>query len=806
MAVNALGAEHSFTVYGAPGDYFTYTFVSAGILSMDDLMVWTGQEWQRASLHDNWPGQVGPDGTAEILVMSQAPGKFYMDVTFGQPGLAAGLVGTQSDPYGRTPVTIKVSKAYAELTGFRVINPTDINPITQDPAHPDTHTVTVQALGEFPVKYSSVVPSNPPPEGGEYVLIGGILFVKDAPVANVNVDWKVSWTDQVVNRVYQSSYVDGGPGLTNNFAPGTPPFFFTASSLTDENGYASLTYRLDWNGVGTPTVGTCTLHFSCISDSIQATAGYGIDVLDAQYGTITATASKEWRDYSFKLLKYDFNTPPNGIPGAKFYLKRLDLTGTPTYVPPVGNAWIVVPGDPPGVVTTDTFGAAIWYHLPYGTYGLFEYSVPDPYLAKTGTLLYTFTVNENSPYWCNPTGDKQIVHEERNFLKPTQVQFYKIGYCFVRLSGVQFVATNLDTLQEFPATSATDGKVSFSGLTYSAYPGAKTWYKVHEISAPSPYYQVNDFYFYLDEKGVWNDKFYDKPDLPPNSIEVWPRISHPELGGTAQHWVVDPKIGLVLSLSPTSQTVLVNNNATLTAKATLSGVAQQGVWIDFFVNGVWMEGKFTDASGQATFTYTNATPGVDTILAKSNVYEAQAQVVWAAPPQATVTFNLVQGWNMVTPGVTSAKTAAQIFGANFVHAYHWDPTLPGPDGSLGGWLFCDNQALVPGLGYWVRMSAASTVALSGTPVASPVTQAISKGWDQIGNPFETDLSVANVKIVQGTTEKSLADAKAAGWIGNAYSWNGTSYDTLDYSTGTLPAGKGFWLRVLVDGLSIKFTK
>jgi len=426
-------------------------------------------------------------------------------------------------------------------------------------------------------------------------------------------------------------------------------------------------------------------------------------------------------------------------------------------------------------------------------------------LVKTGTL-FDFVVDQNAPYWCNPNGEKQIVHEERNFKQPATIIFYKIGYCFARLANVTFEATNLDTGVTYTATSAADGKVIFTGLDYNGYPGSETWYKVHEVSAPSPYYPVNDFYFFLDDKGNWNDTFYDKPAVPPDSVVVWPKISHPELGGTEQHWVVDPKIGLVLSLTPTSQTVMINDNATLTAKATLSGVAQQGVWVDFYVNGEWKTGKFTNASGEAAFTYTKAAPGVDTVLARSNVYETQAQVIWTAPPEATVNFHTVIGWNMVTPGVISTKTAAQIFGANFVHAYHWDPTLPGPDGSLGGWLFCDNQALVPGLGYWVRMSAAADVTLSGVPVTSPVTKALDKGWSQIGNPFEISLSVANVKIVQGTTEKSLADAKAAGWIGYAYSWNGTSYDTLDYSTGTLPAGKGFWLRVLVDGLSIKFTK
>jgi len=325
------------------------------------------------------------------------------------------------------------------------------------------------------------------------------------------------------------------------------------------------------------------------------------------------------------------------------------------------------------------------------------------------------TIDQDQPvYWC-ATPTKIITHYLENTISPTQVYFYKLNDCWSVLPGAVFQATNLDTSEVFgPFTSDEFGKVVLEDLTFDPVWGAR--YMVEEIEAPEGFFPVVPFYFYLDENGVWDDKFYDEW-----YDEVYPRVAHTE-NGVIQHWVKDPSQG---------------------------------------------------------------TPPVTPV---------------------TVTFNLVQGWNMVTPGVISDKTAKEIFGANFVHAYHWDPLIPGPDGSLGGWLFVDNQTLVPGWGYWVRMSGAATVTLSGAPVSSPVTMEINKPWEQIGNPFATDLSVANVKIIKGGVEKSLADAKAAGWIYNAYSWNGTSYDTLDYSTGTLPAGKGFWLRVLVDDLSIKYTK
>ncbi len=751
--VNALGAQHTFYLWGAPGDTVQFILTSAGALSMDDLFYRTITDspgyWHRASEHCTGSVTLDQYGKGEIIVMSQAPGKLFLDVTFS-PLVGKGLVllsNDGSDPYGRTTgITIKASKSFAQLTGFDITPPTAINPITQV-ATWDVHTITAVALGEFPVKPSLVVPPVDPPEGGKYVLESGVLWVKDAPVAGVKVDWEVLWdycadgvtVDVFADRLLDLTYLDGGE--TDSFHQDGDPLTVThwlhASSVTDGAGMAYLTYHMNYWGKGEAT--TCTYHFQCLVDNITVTGGYGIPALDDEYGKISKTAEKDWRDYGFKIYKYHDNTqdPNNYIGGAKFFLRRLDLPGTPTYVPPMpanhpwviggftepvedpngpGNAALVDPADPPGVVTTFSDGpekgAAIWYHLPYGEYGLYEYSVPPPWAPLSGCL-DTFTIDEKQPvYWC-ATPTKIITHYIENTISPAQVYFYKLNDCWSVLPGAVFQATNLDNYVVFgPFTSDAFGKVVLEDLTFDPVWG--TWYKVEEIEAPAGFFPVVPFYFCLDKNGVWDDKFYDAI----YGNEVYPKIAHPE-NGAVQHWVKDPSQG--------------------------------------------------------------TTP-------------------------ASVTFNLLQGWNMVTPGIISDKTAAQIFGPNFVHAYHWDPTLPGPDGSLGGWLFCDNAALIPGWGYWVRMSGAADVTLSGAVVASPVTKAIYKAWEQIGNPFETALSVANVKIVQGATEKSLADAKTAGWIGNAYSWNGTSYDTLDYSTGTLPVGKGLWLRVLVDGLSIKYTK
>jgi uncharacterized protein YfaT (DUF1175 family) len=159
----------------------------------------------------------------------------------------------------------------------------------------------------------------------------------------------------------------------------------------------------------------------------------------------------------------------------------------------------------------------------------------------------------------------------------------------------------------------------------------------------------------------------------------------------------------------------------------------------------------------------------------------------------------------VTPGVSSSKTAAELFGPNLLGVFHWDPTMPGPEGS-GGYLVCTNQTLVPGWGYWVKMSAAYVADMTGTAVASPKTMALNKGWEQIGNPFEVDIAVSKVSITKNFVTKSLAEAYAAGWISPLFSYDGSAYQILDLTSGVLHKGQGFWVRVLVDGCSITYTR
>jgi hypothetical protein len=114
------------------------------------------------------------------------------------------------------------------------------------------------------------------------------------------------------------------------------------------------------------------------------------------------------------------------------------------------------------------------------------------------------------------------------------------------------------------------------------------------------------------------------------------------------------------------------------------------------------------------------------------------------------------------------------------------------------------QSFLPGQGYWVKMSMDKEVLLTGELSQTPFEIDLSYGWNQIGNPFEYSFSASDVLVQHGSDIKTLAEAKTAGWIGNSYVWDGTSYQVLDYTSGTFDVGAGIWLRAKVSGLTLIF--
>ena len=889
METNLIGEIHTITVYGFPGDPIPILSKITGYPDLANVMT-------VSTTSGNFP----PNGMAEFQFKCKIPGTYFFDFQ----GVTHYINGKWSET--TTTYTIEVKKHWAEMTSITVTPTLKINALTLTDA--DTHEVSATVLGEYPLWPGVTVPPVPPPLGGHYVVVADVIWVVDAPISGVPVTFEVT---------------------TSNAAFTPVPDEETA--YTDSNGVATFSYTLAYNS-GTPTFHVCE-----ITDSIKVTANYGDPLIAAEKGSFSQTVEKKWRDHAFKVIKYDKTNPDKLLPGAKLFLRYVSdplktiTTTTPTYIPPTNDHASVYPSIPPvpGVVTTDTNGAAIWYHLPYGKYALYEYAAPTGYNPiPISDEIMEFVVSEDSPYWCGPDPKMVIFSLDNTPTTPTipvtptgTVQFNKITYCYQYLIGAKFQAENLTTSATYPATSiAPNGLVKWTNLPATNSPSDKdTWYKVTEISVPSTDVKLVDpFFFRLDTSGNWDDTFYAAPST--TATKVWPLATYEALppahyvinpksvdgaypayftilpassslvlpGNTTQNLTVKvldqtlaPMVGKTVNLSTDFGTLsapsvvtgadgtapfsisttikgagtanitgtIVLPHQTYNASATVNwtrstpvittvtlqpssvtltlpgqksqsflvtvldqygdGMAGQvvNIWSDFGL--LSNTNLYTNSLGQATFNITSSDPGVAHISATADSKFATATVTWVLPtppPEPTLyQLSLAAGWNLVTPGVSSSKTAAELFGPNLQGVFHYDPTMPGPEGS-GGYLVCTNQTLVPGWGYWVKMSAAYVADMTGTAVASPKTMALNKGWEQIGNPFEVDIAVSKVSITKNFVTKSLADALAAGWISPLFSYDGSAYQILDLTSGVLHKGQGFWVKVLVDGCSITYTR
>lgn len=192
--------------------------------------------------------------------------------------------------------------------------------------------------------------------------------------------------------------------------------------------------------------------------------------------------------------------------------------------------------------------------------------------------------------------------------------------------------------------------------------------------------------------------------------------------------------------------------------------------------------------------------------------------VWVLTiPGQTVTLTpaLAAGPNMISlPLQPYGRDLAAVFGVAAKSALlaQWrqdNPVPPNPDQYLR---YPTLPLYQPGYGLWTDFPNSVNTPITGvsTDTQPQISVALQYGWNQIGSPFDTALTVTTALgfSFQGTLG-ALADAVSNGWVAAgimAYDPTTNGYDDITQSTNAMNPWQGYWIRVLVtEGVTLTYT-
>ncbi len=163
----------------------------------------------------------------------------------------------------------------------------------------------------------------------------------------------------------------------------------------------------------------------------------------------------------------------------------------------------------------------------------------------------------------------------------------------------------------------------------------------------------------------------------------------------------------------------------------------------------------------------------------------------------SIAYNAAAGWNLVSPAMQQVDmTPAGVFGDDYgatpYYTFQYSPS--------GG--YSVPSTLNMGQGYWLGSNSAQVIDAVGTPL-STANKALVSGFNIIGNPFAVSMLKDSLKFTVGSTTKNMVQAAVAGWLSNVlYGYSGGTY----FVEGTtLGVWNGYWIPMLVDGITIQYT-
>lgn len=171
-----------------------------------------------------------------------------------------------------------------------------------------------------------------------------------------------------------------------------------------------------------------------------------------------------------------------------------------------------------------------------------------------------------------------------------------------------------------------------------------------------------------------------------------------------------------------------------------------------------------------------------------------AEVTASGPVRANPNFSLTYpaGLSMFALGLQTLETdLGVLFGKTppAVEFARWDPA----QGDAGSYhLYSANpadpflgQAL--GRGFWLRSSQAGLLNISGVPATGEVAVNLVAGWNQLGNPFDQPVAIADLRVKVAGVTYDLATAARKGYTAD-YCW---VYDSFSAGYRLVSAVHGF---------------
>ncbi|HET6386856.1 MAG TPA: carboxypeptidase regulatory-like domain-containing protein [Armatimonadota bacterium] len=249
--------------------------------------------------------------------------------------------------------------------------------------------------------------------------------------------------------------------------------------------------------------------------------------------------------------------------------------------------------------------------------------------------------------------------------------------------------------------------------------------------------------------------------------------------------------------------------------------------------GTPLQSVTTDASGLYTFTgladgtYTvivlapgqSQTPTANVTVAAATNGGAATQDFTLSPltvfPAGIIMISLPYNYSGTSVdaatilGLPGAGSSAPI--ATYdptANQYLFYPNLPGGNG----------RQTQPGRGYWIKETSPMPFLTAGTPLASPFSETLAPGWNEIGDPFTTsvdwNLVQFSVPVAVGgnppNTFITLQDALVNHIVGSPlYAYSVTQQQYVQ--TTTLQPFQGYWIYINPQGsmnqpVTLRFTK